>query len=94
MASRRNLKKDIQYLYSELLTECFTISCLCPNCDAAKTEELAAKIMTNSYEFIQRAGHYDGKNNPQIIKAYYKKLGEDLLQDVLAIGQEMETLTK
>lgn len=94
MASRRDLKKDITYLYSELLTECFTISCLCPKCDQTKADALVSKIVANSYEFTQRAGHYDGKDNPKLVKAYYKKLGEDLLQDVLSIGKEIEELSK
>ena len=94
MASRRDLKKDIAYLYSELLTECLTISCICPKCDQEKANQLISKIVKNSYEFTQRAGHYNGKNNPQLVKAYYKKLGEDLLQDVLSIGKEIEALSK
>lgn len=94
MASRRNLKKDIVYLYSELLTECFTISYLVPQCNQEKADALVAKIITNSYEFVKRAGRYDAKNNPKLVKAYYKKLGEDLLQDVLSIGKEIEGLSK
>lgn len=94
MASRRDLKKDITYLYSELLTECFTISALCPNCNQEKADALIEKIVRNSYEYTQRAGHYDGKNNPKLVKAYYKKLGQDLLQDVLGIGKEIEELSK
>ncbi len=94
MASRRDLKKDIVYLYSELLTECFTISCLVPKCDQEKADALVSKIVINSYEFVKRAGRYDAKNNPKLVKAYYKKLGEDLLQDVLSIGKEIEGLSK
>lgn len=94
MASRRDLKKDITYLYAELLTECFTISCLSPTCNQEKADALMAKIATNSYQFVKRAGRYDAKNNPALVKAYYKKLGEALLQDVLSIGKELEELSK
>jgi hypothetical protein len=94
MASRRDLKKDISYLYADLLTECFTISCLSPTCDIEKADALIDKIATNCIQFIKRAGRYDAKNNPALVKAYYKKLGADLLQDVLNIGKELEELSK
>ncbi len=94
MASRRDLKKDIVYLYAELLTECLTISFICPKCNQEKADALVSKIVANSYNFVKRAGRYDAKNNPKLVKAYYKKLGEDLLQDVLGIGKELEGLSK
>lgn len=94
MASRRALKKDINYLYSELLTECFKFSVICPKDNHEKLELLFNKIFSNCNEFINRAGKADGKDNPKLVKAYYKKLGQDLFNDVMAISKELEELDK
>jgi hypothetical protein len=92
MASRRALKKDINYLYSELLTECFILSIIGPKDNHEKFETLFNKIFSNCNELIKRAGTPDGKDNPKLVKAYYKKLGQDLLNDVMTISNELEEL--
>lgn len=94
MASRRTLKKDINYLYSELLTECFKLSIISPKENHDKIEVLFNKIFLSSNDFIIRAGKPDGKDNPKLVKAYYKKLGQDLLNDVMGISKELEELDK
>lgn len=94
MASRRALKKDINYLYSELLTECFKLSIISPKENHDKIEVLFNKIFLSSNDFIIRAGKPDGKDNPKLVKAYYKKLGQDLLNDVMGISKELEDLDK
>lgn len=94
MASRRALKKDINYLYSELLTECFKLSIISPKENHDKIEVLFNKIFLSSNDFIIRAGKPDGKDNPKLVKAYYKKLGQDLLNDVMGISKELDELDK
>ena len=51
MASRRNLKKDIQYIYSELLSECFTLSMLFPDIKKEENEAIFNKILVNNNDF-------------------------------------------
>ena len=92
MASRRAFKKDIQYLYAELLTECFTLPVLFPQVEEAKVDALMNKILQNCHGFVQKAGHPNGVDNPKLVKQYYKKIGEDLLKDVLDITKELEQL--
>ena len=94
MASRRALKKDNNYLYSELLTECFKLSIISPKENHDKIEVLFNKIFLSSNDFIIRAGKPDGKDNPKLVKAYYKKLGQDLLNDVMGISKELDELDK
>jgi hypothetical protein len=59
MASRKALKKDINYLYSELLTECFKLSLASPADNHEKIEVLFNKIFLSSNDFIIRAGKPD-----------------------------------
>jgi hypothetical protein len=82
MASVKNLKKDIDYLVFEVISDCFTFSELNPD---VKTDELAA-LISETVDFrndmISRVNNPDGKDNPKIVKAYYKKLEKDLFAGV------------
>ena len=94
MASRKALKKDINYLYSELLTECFKLSIVSSADNHEKIEVLFNKIFLSSNDFIIRAGKPDGKDNPKLVEAYYRKLGQELLNDVMSISKELEELSE
>jgi methyltransferase-like protein len=94
MASRKALKKDINYLYADLLTECFKLSAICSEDKQEKIEVLFSKIIYSCNDFIIRAGKPDGKNNRQLVKAYYRKLGQDLLNDVLEISKDLEDIAQ
>ena len=82
MASIRELKKDIDYLIFEVISDCFVYSGLHPD---NKSDELSA-IITDAVEFrndlIARVNNPDGKDNPKIVKAYYKSIEKDLLTGV------------
>ena len=78
MASIRDLKKDIDYLVFEVISDCFTYSSVHPD---NKSDELSA-IITDAVNFrndlISRVNNPDGKDNPKILKAYYKMVQKDL----------------
>jgi hypothetical protein len=82
MASIRELKKDIDYLIYEVISDCFVYSNIHPD---NKTDELSA-LISEAVEFrndlIARVNNPDGKDNPKIVKAYYKSVQKDLLSGV------------
>jgi hypothetical protein len=82
MASIRELKKDIDYLIYEVISDCFVYSNIHPD---NKTDELSA-LISEAVEFrndlIARVNNPDGKDNPKIVKAYYKSVQKDLLTGV------------
>jgi hypothetical protein len=82
MASKRELKKDIDYLVYEVISDCFVYSNIHPD---NKTDELSA-LIAEAVEFrndlIARVNHPDGKDNPKIVRAYYKTVQKDLLAGV------------
>lgn len=94
MASLRNLKKDIDYLIFEVLSDCFIFSGIHPD---NKTDELAA-IISDAVAFrndlIARVNHPDGKDNPKILKAYYKSVEKDLLTGVDKLFDRLSALTR
>lgn len=74
MASRRKLKKTIQFISYELINEIFFRSLLSKNTNLTTAEELSSNVLETSLEFILRANHSNGNKNPKLVKTYYKKL--------------------
>jgi hypothetical protein len=82
MASVRELKKDIDFLVFEVISDCFVFSNIHPD---NKSDELST-LISDAVEFrndlIARVNNPDGKDNPKIVKAYYKTVEKDLLTGV------------
>lgn len=92
MASRRKLKKTINYVSTELMTEVYFRVLLSGKSDDAKVEALSVEIADLNDRFILRAGHPDGKNNSAIVKAYFRELFSDWQTAVDAIVKKMDEL--
>ena len=73
MASRKELKKNINYIAGELFTECLVNSLYVPGTDKQKADELMAEILKMQDEFISRISHTEPGN----VKGFYKKLRAD-----------------
>ena len=69
MSSRRNLKKQVNYIAGELFTECMINSLFVPGTDKAKADELMADVLEMQQEFISRLSH----TQPGQVKQFYKK---------------------
>jgi len=66
MASRRELKKNVNYIAGELFTECLIT-------DKAKADELMAEVLKMQDEFVSRISHTEPGN----VKGFYKKFRVD-----------------
>ena len=93
MASVRELKKDIDYLIFEVISDCFVFSSVHPE---NKSDELSA-IISDSVAFrndlIARVNNPDGKDNPKIVKAYYKSVEKDLITGVDKLFDRLSALS-
>ena len=54
MASRKVLKKNVNYIAGELFAECLMNSLYVPGTDKKKADELMAEILKMQDEFISR----------------------------------------
>ena len=94
MASVRELKKDIDYLVFEVISDCFVYSGVHPE---NKSDELSA-IISDAVNFrndlIARVNNPDGKDNPKIVKAYYKTVEKDLMTGVDKLFNRLSSLSK
>jgi len=93
MASIRELKKDIDYLVFEVISDCFVYSNVHPD---NKTDELTA-LISDAVEFrndlIVRVNNPDSKDNPKIVKAYYKAVQKDLLSGVDKLFERLSSIS-
>jgi hypothetical protein len=77
MASRRNLKKTINFVSSELITDIYFRCLMSRTLEDQKIDSLVVEIMAVNREFILRVNRPDGKDNPKLVKAYFHKLFSD-----------------
>jgi hypothetical protein len=93
MASVRELKKDIDYLVFEVISDCFVYSNIHPD---NKSDELST-LISDAVEFrndlIARVNNPDGKDNPKIVKAYYKTVEKDLITGVDKLFERLSALS-
>jgi len=92
MPSIRDLKKDIHFLTSEIFTESYVKGLIKEDVDKEKLAEIMVDAIKNRDEFIARTNHYDAKNNPKLVKEYFKKLRHDLYAKYIDMSERIEKL--
>lgn len=92
MASRRNLKKTIKFVSSELITDIYFRCLMSKKIDDQKVDSMVIEIMALNREFVLRVNRPDGKDNPKLVKAYFSKLFSDWQTAMDKLIKEIETL--
>jgi len=77
MASRRKLKQTIHFVSSELITDIYFRCLMSKEIDDQKVDKIVIEIMDLNREFVLRVNRPDGKNNPKLVKTYFRKLFSD-----------------
>ena len=62
MASRKALKKSVNYIAGELFTECLVNKLYVPGTNPEKADALMADILTMQDEFLSRISHTEPGN--------------------------------
>ena len=88
MASRRDLKKNVNYIAGELFAECLVNSLLIPDTDKAKADALMAEVLKMQDEFVSRISHTEPGN----VKGFYKKFRSDFNTKVNEIIEAIGSL--
>ena len=92
MASRRKLKTTIKFVSSELVNDIYFRCLMSKEIDEQKVNSLVENIMILNREFILRVNRPDGKDNPKLVKAYFKKLFADWQEAMEKTIKEIESL--
>ena len=87
MAKRRELKKKVNYISSELFMECLVNKLYVPGTDKDKADQLMSEVLNMQNDFLSRISHTEPGN----AKGYYKKLLADFdakVQEIIdALGK-------
>jgi len=92
MASRRKLKKTIQFVSSELITDIYFRCLVSKDINTEKVDNVTVEVMELNREFILRVNRPDGKENPKLVKAYFRKLFADWQVAMAKVIKEIESL--
>jgi hypothetical protein len=89
MASIRLLKKDIDYLVSEVVSDCCTFTVLYPEKKQEEALDIINGVLDLRNDLISRVNHPEGK-----VKAHYQAVFTDLLKGVDESFKKISALTK
>mgnify|MGYP001810301344 CR=1 FL=1 len=92
MASRKQLKKTIQFVSSELITDVYFRCLMSPEIKEDQVDKIVLEIVNISKEFTLRANRPTGKENPPLVKAYFRKLYADWQKTMSTILSDIEKL--
>ena len=93
MANQRGLKKDIDSMVFEVISDCFTYSEVNADSQSDKVNLIISDAVELRNDLIARVNNPDGKNNPKIIKAFYKKVEKDLIEGVDKLFSRLSSLS-
>ena len=94
MASKRDLKKDIDYLTYEVIADCYTFMQLYPGKQDDKVIAIINDTVAMRNDLFARINHPDGKDNPKLVKEHFKKIRQDLLVKIDDAFQKLSKLIK
>jgi hypothetical protein len=93
MSSKRDLKKDINYLVFEVISDCFAFAAIHPDKKTDKVDAIINDAVNLRNDLIARVNNPDGKDNPRIIRTYYQSINKDLLAGVDSLFERLSALS-
>lgn len=93
MASIKDLKKDIDYLVYELISDCFTAMTIQPIDKSDDLAEIVGEAVKLRNDLFSRVKHPGGKEDPKLMKQYYTKVRVDLLEGIDKLFEQLSKVT-
>lgn len=85
MASRKNLKKTVNFIVEEIVTDCLVQQAL-KETDEKNVDEVLSDVMNLQNEFLARISHTEPSN----VKSFYKDFYKDFNDRVDAIYAKID----
>jgi len=82
MTSRRRLKKEIDYLVSDLILDCFTYTHLYQKPNDAEAMEIVSGTMIMRNELRDLANHPEKRSESESVKSHYDNIAKTLIGGV------------
>jgi hypothetical protein len=94
MASVKNLKRDIDNLIFEVISDCFIYTGLHPDNKAEDVSDIVADAVGLRNDLIARANNPDDKDNPKTVRKHYQAIKADLSTGVDKLCNSLSALSK
>ena len=94
MASRKESKKDIEFVVAEMISDCLNYLHLYKGKNEEEVLGMIEELLALRDELIARINHIDGKDNPALVKAHFKKIYTDLSEKTLQGADKLSALVK
>jgi len=91
MANKRNIKKDVDFLVGEVISDCYTYLLIHGEKNREKVVEIIESIVSKRNDLISRVNNPDKKFDPKQVKAHYKAVSVELLT---AVDESFSKLSK
>jgi|AntRauTorcE11898_2_1112593.scaffolds.fasta_scaffold01053_2 hypothetical protein len=92
MASKRDLKKDVDQLIYEVVSECYSYVDFYPEGDHNKAYEIADKAMELREEIIAQINYKDKSISSKEIKEHFNEVKKSFIEKVEALFKEVDVL--
>lgn len=93
MASIRQLKKEIEFLSSQLIGDCIDFV---QTFNGKELEAMAVidEIVALHNSTVDKINSPDGKDNPKLVKAYFQKLKQEYVTGINEAYKRLENMVK
>jgi hypothetical protein len=91
MAKIRDLKKDVNFLTSEVISQAFFIQYLFPDTKEEKLTGIIEKAVVLRNDTIKSINNFDDSSNA---KPYYKEVQEKFIKEVFTLFDALNGLKK
>ncbi len=92
MANKRLLKKEINYVIDELITDCIVCDAFVSGKKCSEIDKLVGDLFAVKADFLARVNRTDGKDNRKLVKKYYKSVIADFDKKIGEVIAELEKL--
>lgn len=82
MTSRRRLKKEIDYVVSDLILDCFTYTTMYQKAEDKEVQEIVQGTLILRNELRELANHPEKRAESETVKSFYDNLAETLVGGV------------
>jgi len=92
MASKRELKKDVDSLIFEIVSESYSFADIYPEADHSKADKLIEKAIELQGETINSINNVDKSLSSKETKKYFSELKAEFIQKIEALFKELDEL--
>lgn len=82
MASRRRLKKEIDYVVSDLILDCFTFINMRAKTENEDVLQIVQESLNLRGDLIEQVNHPESKSEKQTVKNYFDNIAKVLIDTV------------